>query len=268
MNEEVYRINQESDTRDLIKFQICGTTFPDKSYRISRPSSPLFCIEYIESGCGTVHIDGEVFYPKAGDSYLLQSSKSQYYYSDKDNPWKKHFVNVSGKLVEHLCQGYGLSNVSYFQGLSIEKELRLIIDLAKDEKNYHTNDLIAVLNTIFFKMREHILSRESRFDVGTQMKDFLNTQITSKFQIEQLCKHVSKSESQTIRIFKKNFGVTPYTYVLDQKISFAKKLLANTSLSVKEISDKLCFADEYYFSNFFKNKTGYTPTQYRKREDK
>jgi YesN/AraC family two-component response regulator len=50
---------------------------------------------------------------------------------------------------------------------------------------------------------------------------------------------------------------------LEKKISFAKKLLVDTSLSVKQISDKLCFSDEYYFSNIFKKKTGQTPSQYR-----
>ena len=58
--------------------------------------------------------------------------------------------------------------------------------------------------------------------LGEQMKDFLNTQITSKFHIELLCKHISRSESQTIRLFKRIFGITPYTYVLGQKIGFAK----------------------------------------------
>lgn len=264
MNEEVYRINQESNTRDLIKFQLCGTTFPDKSYRIRRQNSDIYCIEYVESGCGTVHLDDEVFHPVAGDSYFLQATKSQYYYSDKKDPWKKHFINLSGSLVEHLANGYGVTNVSHFKGLSLECELKRIIEIAKKEDEYHTSELIAIVNEMFLKMRCHVKATENRSDIGEQMKDFLNTQITSKFHIELLCRHVSRSESQTIRIFKKQFGITPYTYVLDKKISFAKKLLVDTSLSVKQISDKLCFSDEYYFSNIFKKKTGQTPSQYRK----
>lgn len=98
------------------------------------------------------------------------------------------------------------------------------------------------------------------------MKDFLNAQITEKFKMDTLCKHVSKSESQTIRIFKKAYGITPYNYVLNKKISLAKKLIKNTNLSIKQIAEKLNFADEYYFSNFFKQKVGVTPTKYRKSE--
>jgi two-component system response regulator YesN len=39
----------------------------------------------------------------------------------------------------------------------------------------------------------------------------------------------------------------------------------DTSLSVKEVAQKLCFSDEYYFSNIFKEKVGCSPSQYRKR---
>ena len=35
MKEELYKINQKSENLDLIKFHLCGTTFPDKNYMIS-----------------------------------------------------------------------------------------------------------------------------------------------------------------------------------------------------------------------------------------
>ena len=264
MSEEIYRINQKSETRDLIKFHLCGTTFPDKSYRIKRPLSTISCIEYVEEGCGTVHLDEKIFRPHKGDSYFLQAGKAQYYYSDTETPWKKHFINISGKLAESLAEGYGLSNVSYFEGLDLGNELSRIIELAKNEYDDHTPEFIAILNEIFLKMRNHVKNGDGLPHPEAEMKDFLNTQITSPFRIDLLCKHISKSESQTIRLFKEAFGTTPYAYVLDKKMGLAKKLLTDTNLTVKQIADKLCFADEYYFSNLFKKKTGVTPSAYRK----
>jgi AraC-like DNA-binding protein len=50
---------------------------------------------------------------------------------------------------------------------------------------------------------------------------------------------------------------------LDRRIELAKQQLQNTQQSIQDISDSLCFSDSHYFSNLFKAKTGFTPTQYR-----
>ena len=41
-------------------------------------------------------------------------------------------------------------------------------------------------------------------------------------------------------------------------------LLQDTTHSIKSIATHLGFADEHYFANVFKSKTGRTPSQYRK----
>lgn len=267
MKEEIYQINQKDESKELIHFMICGITFPDRSYRINRPKSRVCCIEYIEEGTGTVHIDQKSFCPSAGDSYFLQSGKTHRYYSDRKNPWKKYFINFSGRLAESLAEGYGVSEISHFEGLDLKDELLKIIELGKKENEDCTPELIALMNTIFLKMRTHARTKNASPTIEEQMRDFLNTQTTQKFKIETLCRHISRSESQTIRLFKNAYGITPYTYVLQKKLELARKLLRDTNLSIKEIADKLCFADEYYFSNVFKQKIGITPSAYRKKND-
>lgn len=269
MKEELYRINQKGSMQDLIKFHLCGTTFPDESYKIRRRASPVWCLEYVEDGGGTVTQDDVTYQPRAGDSYFLHAGRDHYYFSDRSAPWKKHFINVSGKLIENLVEGYGLTDTVHFVGLDLGGEIKQIIEIAKKGRMDNTPELIVILNEIFLKMHLHIKKDDEPSGIGMEMKDFLNTQITSKFHLELLCKHISKSESQTIRIFKSLYGITPYTYVLNKKIDFAKKLFVDTTLSVKEIATKLCFTDEYYFSNIFKEKVGVSPSQYRKtRTDK
>ena len=264
MKEEVYHIYQDNDMKQLIRFHICGTTFPDKTYQISRADSKTFCIEYIEDGKGTVQLNDKTFFPSAGDSYFLHAGKDQNYYSNSENPWKKHFVNISGKMVESLVECYGLSDASYFKGLNLEKEIKQIIEIAKSTINDHTSELISIINVIFLKMYRHEKSADQLSKLAIQMKEFLNAQVTERFNIDDLCKQISRSESQTIRIFKNFFGTTPYQYVLSKKIGLAKKLLENTNLSIKEISQKLCFSNEYNFSIAFKKKVGDSPIDYKK----
>ena len=95
------------------------------------------------------------------------------------------------------------------------------------------------------------------------IRAFLDLHIKKRFRLEDLCHYLKKSESQVIRVFKKKYGATPYVYLMDQRIELAKQMLLGTALSVRQIALELCFTDEYYFSNFFKKKTGLSPAKYR-----
>ena len=97
------------------------------------------------------------------------------------------------------------------------------------------------------------------------LKNYIDAHPKENISIKTLSKLIFKSESQTNRIFKKNFSITPYEYILNNKISRAKLILQNSNISIKEISFMLGFSDEHYFSNIFKKKTGISPSAYKKK---
>ncbi len=66
------------------------------------------------------------------------------------------------------------------------------------------------------------------------------------------------------RIFRKTTGKTIFQYLTEVRISHAKELLGTTSLKVAQISEKVGFSDESYFSKVFKRCTGMTPMNYMK----
>lgn len=264
VNEKIYYVNQTNSSRDILNIQMCGITYPDKNYEISRAISDVACIEYIEKGMGVLQIDDQTFYPEEGDTYFLQVGTKHHYFSDKENPWKKIFINISGSLLDSLIEGYDLKYIYYFKGLDLSKEMYSIFTLAKENKEDCTEEIICILNRIFLKMRDNVKVIDYTSDMAEKMKEYLRNNAASKFKMEKLCKYISRSESQTIKIFKEAYGITPYAYFLNKKIKLAKDMLLNTNLSVKQIANNLSFADEYYFSNVFKQKTGISPTKYRK----
>lgn len=263
-NEDIYYVNQTSYDRSVFNVQMCGITYPDKTYEILRNNSPIYCIEYIEKGTGTVHIGDNTFYPEEGDCYFLHTGYTHHYYSDKNNPWKKCFINVKGSLIDSLVEGYQLKNRFHFKMLDVSKELYTIIELGKNHSEDCTEEIICIVNSIFYKMRDSVKENNFTYELAEKMKDYLRTNAAFKFKIEKLCEYISRSESQTIKIFKEAYGITPYAYFLDKKIGLAKGMLLNTNLSVKQIAYELNFTDEYYFSNVFKSKVGVSPGKYRK----
>lgn len=65
------------------------------------------------------------------------------------------------------------------------------------------------------------------------------------------------------RIFKNKTGMTLLEYIHKTKIKQAEYYLENTTISLKEISTLLGFANEYYFNSFFKRYIGISPSSYR-----
>ncbi len=67
--------------------------------------------------------------------------------------------------------------------------------------------------------------------------------------------------SQTV---KEVSGKTAGEFIDEMVMMEAKVLLSDLSLSVAQVSEELFFSDQFFFSKFFKNHAGITPSAYRK----
>lgn len=65
-------------------------------------------------------------------------------------------------------------------------------------------------------------------------------------------------------IFKQSLGITPYKYVIQQRIERAKQLLKQNKLPLKEVALRCGFYDQSAFSRTFKRFVDLTPKDYRR----
>ena len=72
------------------------------------------------------------------------------------------------------------------------------------------------------------------------------------------------SSSYLSHLFKKELNTTLTDYVTEKRIKQTLMLLTTTKLSVQTICSHVGIDDSNYFNKIFKNKIGYTPTEYRK----
>lgn len=79
-------------------------------------------------------------------------------------------------------------------------------------------------------------------------------------EVARLC---DMSPSQFCREFKATFGLTFLECVAHQRISAAKRLLANPDMSVTDVAGAVGFADPSYFTRVFRKQQGISPTEYR-----
>lgn len=82
--------------------------------------------------------------------------------------------------------------------------------------------------------------------------------------IKELAKKLSYSEYYLAHMFKDKMGVTLKEYILKKKMDFACTMLSDSSVSVREVSEKLGYSAAHSFSQAFTKSIGMTPTEYRK----
>lgn len=96
----------------------------------------------------------------------------------------------------------------------------------------------------------------------TEIKDHIKRNLNKKMQLDQLASIAGTDKYKLIRSFKKHTGLTPYGYVLLQRIEKSKKLLKqNAPLAL--IALDCGFYDQSHFNNYFREFTGTTPSKYQ-----
>jgi len=79
-----------------------------------------------------------------------------------------------------------------------------------------------------------------------------------------LAEKVGMNKSALCRYFKKITGKNIFEYIIEFRISYASKLVANSDIRISSIAYDSGFKNISHFNNQFKIVTGYTPSQYRK----
>lgn len=244
-----------------------GVTHPDKDYFISRSCSDYFVIEFIAEGKGVLSVNGKDYALEKGDVYILPPESKHNYHADERQPYRKLWCNFYSTTFAKLQTEYGLNDKYVFHAPDCEKDFLRLVEIATFGSCINDEEWANVA-TVLMNVLNKIAAREYRPEgsntIATHVKEILDGAIFDNITVEELAKRLFVSKMILTREFKNMYGMSPYHYYLDKKLSQAKLMLRRSTLAVKEISDKLCFADEHYFSGFFKRKVGVTPSEFRK----
>lgn len=93
--------------------------------------------------------------------------------------------------------------------------------------------------------------------------NYIASHFTEKITLEELGKEAYLHPNYLSALFKKETGESLREYIMRNRIDVAKSLLARTDYSYIQISNSLAFHSQSHFTKVFRERTGYTPKQYR-----
>lgn len=132
------------------------------------------------------------------------------------------------------------------------------IAILDEMQKYVTNiiyNLITVSQNVDIKKTPSIIS---------QIENYLNGHVKDDLSLVTVSQLFYLSPIYLSQLFKKETGELYINYITNLKMNEAKKLLLSTDLLVYEISEKLGYRDNKYFSKLFEKKVGVKPTDFRK----
>lgn len=94
------------------------------------------------------------------------------------------------------------------------------------------------------------------------VKEVLQNTFLEPYSLQSIAKMAGINEFKLKKGFKEIFGNTVFGYLADLKMEYAKEKLVQKKASISEISDEIGFQHPQHFSQAFKKKYGYSPSQY------
>ena len=93
---------------------------------------------------------------------------------------------------------------------------------------------------------------------------FIDENYADEINLESIAGEVFITPGYVSILFKQVLGINFVDYLQKVRSNKACELLADVRLKIYDISCKVGYKDEKYFSQVFKKIIGMTPTQYRK----
>lgn len=203
---------------------------------------------FTENGVERCVLPGEYYIQMAGfhQSALRESELSEYYY-----------VHFDG------CYDDDINGIKLSGNFNLSEVLPLISKLEKAQYSPQKDEIL--LNALFYQILSILKSGDKKFlePLAEQILDVISENFRTQITIEDIAKKLYITTNKAIEVFKKEYGKTPYQYVTDLRIAYAKTLLKSTALTAEEVGRESGFTDFTVFYKAFIKKEKISPTKWK-----
>jgi len=128
----------------------------------------------------------------------------------------------------------------------------------------------AALDALLEKLSSHVHWRQKTElnprlpAVAIRAREFLHTHLDQDIGLDDLARVTDVDRFRLSRAFKAAFGLAPHAYLVQLRLSLARKLLRQ-GLAPASVAVQLGFADQSHLGRWFRRAYGLSPAAYRKR---
>lgn len=229
------------------------------------------------TGHAEFEISGVSGYIQKGIGCIVPSNDSHSFFGNQENKILILDMTYNTSLLEletdftYNALGGILDSPKYFQ---YDQRMHSLLKSLANELELMENDKAAscaigqcLLHSLYQRLKGEISVEEvshprERIDLS-RIKRYIYGNIGEKIQTADLARLCNLSESHFYQKFRESVGVSPYQFVIDERIKVASKMITESNQSITEICFNLGFSSQSAFTNVFRKKTSMSPTEYR-----
>ncbi len=231
----------------------------------------FFEVVYVLDGIIEVTEDEKIY--KMGERDIIFHAPNEFHRIRSDQNSSPHVLNVSFKLNGDLPQSLkeGVMHLSSALHEEYVKTVGMLAGVLRESDGDPTAlfEISCRLSALFLRLSQESKATDSLCVTAGAKTYSAVVQMMQREVNRNLCaEDFAKANYISISYLKKLFyhyaGISPKSYYHNLRRTEAKRLLLSGA-TVSEVSESMNFSSPAYFTVFFKNQTGLTPTEYRKR---
>jgi AraC-like DNA-binding protein len=258
-------------TRDTSLAMVVGgweRVQPD--YQISRQDFPFYSIEFVAEGSGDVSLNGREHVLQPGSVFGFVPNVDLRIRTSSTHVMTKYYATFTGHEALRILEIAGLAPCG-IKCIGVPQELRDILDLLQRYGLEQTRLSQALCTSLLPTLAHRIADQAQANPLAEPRSQTTYRQLRELFDEEYLTlKNVREAAERchitvpyACRLFSRFDHVTPYQYLMRQKMNYAANLLSDSDVLVKQVAQRLDFDDQAQFSRAFKRALGVSPAQFQ-----
>ena len=234
----------------------------DARWNAADISSPFSRVYLVTEGTGYLRCGDRVITMTPGNIYVVPAGLRFSYWCD--GSFQKVYFHISVPLPS----GYDLlEDIGTCVSFPAPETVAFV------EEKLHSEQLADIMRikAELYGILSRCLEGDTQQISGTYSEAvagamaYIQENLSAALDTDSVAKALGVSAEKLRKTFRTEVGVPVGKYIRDRVLNRAELEIRRGEFSVKEISERLGFSDQFYFSRCFSDKFGLSPVKYRKK---
>ena len=255
------------DAWENLRLIFCGNRFRSYGHHYGPYKLSTYLLCYVEEGQALFHFGEKTVTVQEDTFYVIYPHSGVWYESSPDVPWTIHWVVANGPQLEKILSKLHFSPEEPCLPVRQTERIRMIyrnlFQRSCSEGLADKMTCLSLLYELFSLLAEDRANSGENIHIRRAM-DYISVHYTGNITVPEIARHLHLSSNYFTKLFKQETGMTPVQYIASLRYEKAAYLLCYTDMSIAEIASAVGFSDTLYFSRFFREFAGRSPSAYRK----